>query len=66
MFEPAFAFWPPPRFLGDSPDGLSAWIVERDTIEDRRVEQSQSRSDVIKQIVDAHHDRHAQIIDPRR
>ena len=64
MFEPAFAFWPKPQFLGDSPNGLSAWIVRRDTVEDRRLEQL--RTDVVKQIIDAHHDRHARIIEPRR
>ena len=64
MFEPAFGLWPKPQFLGGSPDGLSAWIVQRDTIEDLRLEQL--RTDMVKHIIDTHHDRHARVIEPRR
>ena len=64
IFQPAFAFWPPPQFLGDSPDGLTAWMAQRDAIEDPAREHL--RVDVVKQIIDAHHDRHARTIRPRR
>jgi hypothetical protein len=64
IFQPDFSFWPPPQFLGDSPDGLTAWMVRRDANEDRTLEQL--RVDAVKQIIDAHHDRHARTIGPRR
>jgi hypothetical protein len=64
IFQPAFSFWPPPQFLGDSPGGLTAWMARRDAIEHQRLEQL--RVDVVKQIIDVHHDRHARTIGPRR
>jgi hypothetical protein len=59
-FQPAFAFWPRPRFLGISSQGLTAWIPHRNTVADEKVEQS--GPETIKRIVEDHHDRHARTI----
>lgn len=59
-FLPSFSFWPPPRFLGESQDGLTAWIARRDAAIDRKVEQL--RLSRIHEIVEVHHDRHARTI----
>ena len=63
-FRPSFSFWPPPRFLGGSQDGLTAWIGQRNDTIDRKVEQL--RLAHIQQIVEAHHDRYARTIYPVR
>jgi hypothetical protein len=63
-FRPSFPFWPRPAFLGDSNKGLSAWIARRDGAVDRTP--GQQRLEHIRQIIENHHDSHAQTIYPLR
>jgi hypothetical protein len=67
-FRPSFSFWPPPEFLGDSSEGLTAWIGRRDRAEDRKEDRKleQQRLELIRQIVEDHHDNHARTIYPVR
>ena len=63
-FRPSFSFWPPPAFLGDSNEGLTARIGRRDGAVDQKLERQ--RLEQIRRIIEDHHDSHARTIDPLR
>jgi hypothetical protein len=53
-FQPSLSFWPPPRFLGESRQGLAAWIVDRDaSLHDKH---DVARDMAVQRIIDNHHD----------
>jgi hypothetical protein len=61
-FQPSLSFWPRPRFLGESPKGLAAWIVDRDAL--LHDKQDVARNAAIRQIIDNHHDENGRTIEP--
>jgi inorganic pyrophosphatase/exopolyphosphatase len=63
-FQPSFSFWPRPRFLGESHQGLAAWIVDRDaSLHDKH---DVARDTAIQRIIDNHHDENGQTIEPAK
>ena len=64
VFQSRFLFWPRPRLLGNSKDALGASLEHRVAL----AEQSSNlrRPETVRQIVEAHHDRHAQTFGPSR
>jgi len=61
-FQPSFSFWPRPRFLGESRQGLAAWIVDRDAaLHDQH---AVARDTAIQRIIESHHDENGQTIEP--
>ena len=57
-FQPSFSFWPPPQFLGESHQGLAAWIVDRNaSLHDKH---DDARDTAIQRIIDNHHDKNGQ------
>jgi hypothetical protein len=64
VFQPSFAFWPRPQFLGGSRDGFAAWIIDREASPD--AERDGERSATIHRIIDNHHERNGQTIEPSR
>ncbi len=61
-FQPSFSFWPRPQFLGESRDGLAAWILDRDA--SLASQHDDVRRTTIQRIIDNHHDENGLTIDP--
>ena len=63
-FQPSFSFWPRPQFLGESPQGLAAWITDRvATLHDKH---DVAEEAAIQRIVDNHHDKKGRTIEPAK
>ena len=60
-FQPSFSFWPRPQFLGESRQGLAAWILDREV--SRPSNQVDVRRRTIQHIIDNHHDRNGRTIE---
>jgi hypothetical protein len=63
-FKPSFSLWPRPQFLGESRQGLAAWIIGRDaSLHDKH---DVARDKAIQRIIDNHHDENGQTIEPAK
>jgi hypothetical protein len=59
QFQSSVSLWPAPHFLGDSPYGFAAWIIEREAA--LHLEHEQHKP-TIRQIIEQHHDRNGRTI----
>jgi hypothetical protein len=63
-FQPSFALWPRPQFLGESRDGFAAWILRRHRTPGHTCATAAVAS--ITQMIEDHHDRGARTISAAR